>query len=247
LVLFITRYEKPITVEESSHVEDTNIPNIDVGNTDIGYAEAENEIHEYKESDQGLSIKAKMAIREIDDKVTLLEIVKNDKDKFMRLHSAWKLNDQALYADIATNTNEEYKVRHYVIQSLADQTLIAKIATSDDDWRIRDSAVLKLNDKTLLADIAENDEHHIVRWEAEQVLDKMRGEEVRQINDQALLAEIVKNDASKYGRYWAALKLEDEALLAEVIENDESSFVQRAAERRLNELKGIESPDPILL
>jgi len=54
------------------------------------------------------AIEAMEAIRKIDDKAVLLEIVKKDECPQMRLSAAWKLADQALYAEIATSTNEAY-------------------------------------------------------------------------------------------------------------------------------------------
>ena len=121
------------------------------------------------------SMDAMVAVQKIDDKATLYEIIKNDTNQDMRIYAAVKFDDQSLLEAIATNTNEEFSVRHFIIQYLSSQRVLADIALHDNDRELRNIAVFHLVDLAVLDEIEKDtNQYHLVRFQAGQSAKYMR-------------------------------------------------------------------------
>jgi len=203
-------------------------------------------------NDEDMMVIAAMdAIHNITDKATLRDLAMNDKNPYMRIEAAWKLDDQALYAEIAKNQKEEYMVRYYIIQRLKDQNLIAEIAINDTDWEVREAATMNLNDKTLIAEILKNkDEEIAVRMEALRKLDdqaiyeeyarypqeNMRALAAGRLQNKNLRVEIATNDESGLVRWSTVWGLTDQEVLFEILQNSKDRGVRIEAVRGLNNI-----------
>ena len=78
--------------------------------------------------------------------------------------------------------NPDPDVRKKFVDRTGNQTLLAKIATSDSEKDVRKTAVKKLEDQSLLAEIAKNDKEKEIRETA-----------IRTITDQEILIHVGNN------------------------------------------------------
>jgi hypothetical protein len=140
-----------------------------------------------------------------------------------------KLNDQALLADVAQNS-QDWVTRIAAIEKLDErhQTIFANIARHDKKWRVCVAAILKLDgqNQTLLADVAKNDDYYESRDssydESVVIFDAEAGREaVNKLTDQVLLVDVAKNAKGASVREAAARKLEELARGAQAITNRE--------------------------
>jgi hypothetical protein len=118
----------------------------------------------------------------------------------------------------------DIKIRGEAVEKLTDQSILARIAKTDESW-IRLKAVINPNftDQKLLAEIAFSDEYPRVRESA-----------VKKLIDQKLIAEIAKTAQDRDMRETAVGKLTDQKLLADIAGNDVDPGVCEAAVRNRN-------------
>ena len=125
--------------------------------------------------------------------------------------------------------HSDWSVRLAAVERLADQTLLAKIATSDGHERVRQAAVKRLADQAVLAKIAASDEDHNVR----EVALRMLIDAVERLTDQALLARIATSDGHERVRQAAVERLTDQTLLARIAMSDGDDCIVQAALKRV--------------
>ena len=167
-------------------------------------------------------------IKEIDDKTTLLEIVKNHTNILVRMFAADKIDDQSLFMVIAKNENEDHKMRGSMIYNIKNQAVIADLALNAKDWRVRASAANNLNDLTLLAEIEKNDKHRDVRGTAADRPKLMHWQERKKLEENANFSALAQTNDIPPLSEAALYYLQEQKLLAIVetngtqkIDNDE--------------------------
>jgi hypothetical protein len=120
-----------------------------------------------QENEESATVTKKRRIRQewlnsLTDQTQLLDIAKNDSDKYIRSAAVKKLTDQTQLFDIAKDDSEKY-IRILAVRRLTDQTLLANIAKKYKEWIVCKVAVEQLTDQTLLADIAKNNNISSIR------------------------------------------------------------------------------------
>jgi hypothetical protein len=129
-----------------------------------------------------------IVVHALTDQKVLADLAMHDPAPGVRFVAATRLDDQALaqrvYAEVVQS--DGWGRWHWAAQAagrLTDQTLLAKIATTDPELRIRSRAIMRLTDQTLLARIATTDADPMCRRIA-----------AVELTDRALLERIAKDD-----------------------------------------------------
>jgi len=174
-------------------------------------------------------------IREVEDRVVLLEIVKKGKNKFMRIYAAERLDDLQIYEEIATNTNEVSEVRHHAIPYLTNQTLRAYIALHDPDWAARLRTIWQYHNREILEQMANHDSHSVVRNEAARRLDELRKQDIILTNAQINREEFEQMEEGIRTTFWFIMKNTDQKRLAEIAKNYGDDLMRRGVIPLLND------------
>ena len=126
-----------------------------------------------------------------------------------------------MVATVAGEGRDKY-VRSAAVRKLTDQTLLAKIAVSDQAPEVRCAAAEKLEDQTLLTDIIISESNREVRQTGIRKLfghdTAVRRAAVDQLTNQALLAKVAVDDWDEVMRLKSVIKLHERERLREVAE-----------------------------
>jgi len=128
----------------------------------------------------------------------LMDIIKNDKDKYERLKIIEKITDQKLLKNLAKN-DEERDIRIAAIKMLTDQRFLENLAKNEVKRDVRIAALKMLTDQKLLANFAMNDKEKRVRQAA-----------IEKLDDRLLLSDIAKNSKFFDDRQLGYCRLEKE-------------------------------------
>jgi hypothetical protein len=135
----------------------------------------------------------------------------------VRIGAAANLADQALLAELAT-ADRVPGVRKAAVGNLADQALVAKVATEDKYADVRKEAVGKLTNQAVLAKLATGDKDTDVRKAA-----------AGRLTDQAPLAKLAAEDKDPGARKAAIKNLTDQSVLVRIATQDEDAGLRRSA------------------
>jgi len=195
---------------------------------------------------------AYLAILQINDQATLINIVKNSTNEWMREHAIRKISDQKFLLETALN-DRNVEVSRLAVNGarrlpigdahlpapggLNDRAVLEKIAKNVTlDHRVRRAALERLQFRKyridrIAADIAENDHDRELRWYAIEILNG---------KNQSLLIKIANNDTDNKIRGWAVYFLTEQKRIAEFAKNDRDEYVRGMAIRKLEDQELLE-------
>ena len=196
----------------------------------------------------------KAAIQKVTDQKVLIDVAKNDEDRFVREAAITQLTDQKVIVDIAKN-DKTYSVRKAAIEKLTDKKSLADIAKNDTTYSVRNSAYKKMGKEDCqqaLIDVVRNDKNKNVRKVAvEKITDQkvlvdiakndkaysVHKAAIEKIIDQKVIVDIAKNDTTYSVRKAAIERLTDQKTLADIAKNDEDRFFRKAAIKKVTDQK----------
>jgi hypothetical protein len=150
-------------------------------------------------------------------------------------------------------TAKDPHVRWEAVQTLTDQTVLARIAQRDVDSSVRLAAVRRLNDQNLLAKIGQQDISSEVRYVAiikltEQpllariLIETINDDNISNVNtirerftDQTLLAKVAVEARLVGSRIWAVNRMTEQGHLRQWAEKNPFTAIRQAAVRRITD------------
>jgi hypothetical protein len=196
-----------------------------------------------------------MAVHKLTDQATLVDIVQNDANYWVRCAAFEHVTGQAAFADIAKNEKNYKPIRIAAIKKLDDRTILAGIAKNTADKDVCRAALNGFTDTEALIDVAENAVNWQIRADiyerlgykqnALSVIAKhaaspsVRKAAVDDLTDQTLLVDIAKNADNWYARAAAVEKLTDRTALADIAENDGDWHVRVTAYTKLDDEQNV--------
>jgi FKBP-type peptidyl-prolyl cis-trans isomerase len=145
-----------------------------------------------------------------------------------RVDTVETLTDQTELAKIAVS-KKDLNVRINAVKKITDQNELANIAISESDSRVREEAVKRLDDQNVLAKIAVS----------KMTMHKLRSEAMRRITDQGILANIAISGGDLDIRKMAIRNLDDQPLLINLTKEGNDPSIRLVALSRTEDIPTI--------
>ena len=106
------------------------------------------------------------AVKNLTDQALLAKLALEDKELAVRLMAVERLVDEHVLSKLRIDNWMEKDVRGPAVGRLDEQAVFAKVATEDKYWGVRRAAVERLDNQAVLGKVAAEDEELDVRLTA---------------------------------------------------------------------------------